>query len=60
MTWTKLMFLEQKNATILKNYGNVKIILKIYQGDLEDLVKVDVLESNNTSTLRSRGRSKGC
>jgi hypothetical protein len=54
------MFLEQKNATNLKNYGNVKIILKIYQGALEDLVKVGVLESNKASTLRSSGRSKGC
>jgi hypothetical protein len=43
------MFLEQNNATILKSYGNVKIILKNYQRVLENFDKVGVLESNKGS-----------
>jgi len=35
--------------------GDVKRMLKEYQGALEDLDKADVLEPNNAFTLRTRG-----
>jgi tetratricopeptide (TPR) repeat protein len=54
----KVDVLEPNNASTLKNHGNVKKMLKEYQGALEDLDKVDVLEPNNASTLKSCGDVK--
>ncbi len=50
--------LELKNASILKSRGNVKRMLKDYQGALEDLDKANVLEPNDVFTLMIRGNVK--
>jgi tetratricopeptide (TPR) repeat protein len=47
--------LEPNNAFTLKSRGDVKYMLKEYQGALEDLDKADVLEPKNAFTLRYRG-----
>jgi tetratricopeptide (TPR) repeat protein len=43
------------DAFSLRNYGNVKRMLKEYEGALEDLDKANVLELNNTFTLTIHG-----
>jgi len=50
--------LEPNNAFTLRSCGDVKKMLKEYQGALEDLDKVDVLEPNNAFTLRNHGNVK--
>jgi len=45
---------EPNDAFILRSHGNVKKMLKEYQGTLEDLDKADVLEPNDAFTLRNR------
>jgi len=50
--------LEPNNAFTLRSRGDVKKMLKDYQGALNDLDKADVLEPNNAFTLRSRGDVK--
>jgi hypothetical protein len=37
----------------LSSHGNVKIILKDYQGTLEDFGNVDVLEPNNAFRVKA-------
>jgi hypothetical protein len=50
--------LESKNAIILQRCGDVKRVLKEYQGILKDHHKADVLEPNNVFILRSHGNIK--
>jgi hypothetical protein len=50
--------LESNNAIILQRRGNVKKMLKEYQGILKDHHKTDVLEPNNVLILRSLGDIK--
>ncbi len=54
----KVDVFEQNNAFTLRSRGDVKRILKDYQGALEDLDKANVLEPNNAFTLQSRGDVK--
>jgi hypothetical protein len=49
---------QSNNAIILQRHGDVKRMLKDYQGALEDLDKVDVLEPDNAITLRCCGHVK--
>jgi tetratricopeptide (TPR) repeat protein len=50
--------LEPNDAFTLRSRGDVKKMLKDYQGALNDLDKADVLEPNHAFTLRSRGNVK--
>jgi tetratricopeptide (TPR) repeat protein len=50
--------LKPNNASTLRSRGNVKRMLKEYQGALDDLDKADVLEPNNAFTLTIRGNVK--
>jgi len=54
----KVNVFEPNNAFTLQSRGDVKRILKDYQGASEDLDKADVLEPNNAFTLQSRGNVK--
>jgi tetratricopeptide (TPR) repeat protein len=59
VTWERVTdVIEPNNAFTLKIRGDVKRILRKYQGALEDLDKADVLEPNNAFTLRTRGTVK--
>jgi hypothetical protein len=49
---------ESNNAIILQKCGNVKRMLKEYQGILKDHHKVDVLEPNSVFILRRLGDIK--
>jgi hypothetical protein len=50
--------LESSSAIILQRYGDVKRMLKEYQGILKDHHKVDVSEPNNVFILGSHGDIK--
>jgi hypothetical protein len=50
--------LESSNAIILQRCGDVKRMLKDYQGIFKDHHKVDVLEPNNVFILQSPGDIK--
>jgi hypothetical protein len=50
--------LESNNAIILQKRGDVKRMLKEYQGVLKDHHKVDVLEPNSVFILRRPGDIK--
>jgi len=50
--------LESNNATILQRHGDVKRMLKEYQGILKDHHKANVLEPNNVFILQSPGDMK--
>jgi tetratricopeptide (TPR) repeat protein len=52
------MFLDETMHSPFKIRGNVKIMLKGYQGALEDLDKANVLGANNAFTLKTRGDVK--
>jgi tetratricopeptide (TPR) repeat protein len=47
--------LEPNNASTLRIHGDVKRMLKDYQGALEDIEKADVFEPNNAFTLSTYG-----
>jgi hypothetical protein len=49
---------EPNDACTLSMHGDVKGMLKNYQGVLEDLDKVHVFEPNNTCTLNTHGHAK--
>jgi len=59
-TLTKMMLLNQTLHIALKIYKYVKVVLKHYQGALEDLNNIDVFKP---ITLKNHGNidmSKGC